>query len=186
MSKHTLKALLEDVSLEKVDGGDAVSTVAVEKVQSPEAPSLMAGLIGSLRAYHLWFHAAHNLTKGTGFAGDHVNLYGKIYVESIELLDAAIEKGVGIFNDEELGCPNLLTKLAMQVLDGWTSPVNQSADEIAINALSYSEEMVSLIGDIAKALDSLEALTYGLDDFLAAAASTHEEYVYLLRQRVKR
>ena len=186
MSRLSLKTLLEDVSLEKIDGGDVASTVDVQEVPAPQGTALMAGLLGALRAYHLWFHAAHNLTKGSGFAGDHVDLYGKIYVDSVELLDAAIEKGIGVFNDEELGCPNMLTKLALQVLDGWTSPVNQSADEIATNALTYSTDMVSLIDEIAKSLEDLGALTYGLDDFLASAASTHENYVYLLRQRVKR
>ena len=34
----------------------------------------LVNYVGSLRAIQLWFHSAHILAKGTGFAGDHVNL----------------------------------------------------------------------------------------------------------------
>jgi len=185
VSKLSLKRILTEVSIEKVDGADVSNTEAVAG-SSSKGSALMAGLLGALRAYHLWFHAAHNLTKGTGFAGDHTSLYGKIYVESLETLDAAIERGVGVFDNEELGCPNMLTQLALQVLNGWVSPANRSEGEIAKDALEYSLEMCALVDGIAKSLDSLGALTYGLDDFLASICSSHEEYVYLLRQRVKK
>ena len=185
MAKLTLKSILEDVDLTKASDGNVTATVAAEPAQAVDGKALVVGLLGALRAYHLWFHAAHNLTKGTGFAGDHVNLYGKIYVEASETMDAAIEKAVGVFNDEVLGCPIEITQLALEVLNGWSSPAGLSGQDIAAYALEYSLEMVTLIDEIAKSLDALGELTYGLDDFLAGLASTHESYVYLLRQRSK-
>ena len=50
----------------------------------------LVNYVGSLRALQLWFHSAHILAKGTGFAGDHVNLYGRIYSELTEEIDTAI------------------------------------------------------------------------------------------------
>ena len=38
----------------------------------------LVNYVGSLRALQLWFHSAHVLAKGTGFAGDHVDLYGRM------------------------------------------------------------------------------------------------------------
>ena len=66
VSKLSLKRILTEVSIEKVDGADVSNTEAVAG-SSSKGSALMAGLLGALRAYHLWFHAAHNLTKGTGF-----------------------------------------------------------------------------------------------------------------------
>jgi hypothetical protein len=183
--KRALRSILEDVDLTKVSDGNVTTTVAAEPEFIVDGKSLVAGLLGALRAYQLWFHAAHNLTKGTGFAGDHVNLYGKIYVESAGSIDAAIEKAIGVFNDEGLGCPIEITQLALKVLKGWNSPTGLSGQDIAVSALEYSLEMVTLIDEIAKNLDALGELTYGFDDFLAGLASTHEDYVYLLRQRSK-
>ena len=48
--------------------------------------------IGCTKALLTWFHAAHHVTKGPGFAGDHVNLYGEIYNNIVEDFDALVEK----------------------------------------------------------------------------------------------
>ena len=50
----------------------------------------LVNYVGSLRAIQLWFHSAHILAKGTGFAGDHVNLYGRIYDEVTEEIVGAV------------------------------------------------------------------------------------------------
>ena len=47
--------------------------------------------IGCTKGLHTWFHAAHQVTKGVGFAGDHVNLYGEIYNGISEDFDKLVE-----------------------------------------------------------------------------------------------
>ena len=158
---------------------------AMEQMIPVTASEIMAAYIGFTRAYHLWFHAAHNLTKGTGFAGDHVDLYGKIYIEVQDSIDRVIEKAVGVFDDEALACPIRITADASLVLEEWNSPAGQSAAVIADAALAYTEQLVKLDERVAQTLDEMGALTYGLDNLLAELADTHEGYVYLLRQRVK-
>ena len=53
---------------------------------------LVISYIGFTKSVLTWFHAAHHVTKGTGFAGDHVSLYGEIYQEIIDLFDELVEK----------------------------------------------------------------------------------------------
>ena len=53
----------------------------------------------TVKAIELWFHSAHHLTKGAGFSGDHVNLYGKIYLELQEEFDAVAERVLGLPQD---------------------------------------------------------------------------------------
>ena len=158
---------------------------AMEQIIPITASEVMAAYIGFTRAFHLWFHGAHNLTKGTGFAGDHVSLYGPIYVEVQNSIDQVIEKAIGVFDDESLGCPLRITADAGLVLDGWNSPAGQPAATIADAALAYAEQFVQLDERVAQTLDAMGALTYGLDNLLAELADTHEGFVYLLRQRVK-
>ena len=152
----------------------------------PVSPQeIMAAYLGFTRAFHLWFHGAHNVAKGTGFGGDHVVLYGKIYLEVQETIDGTIEKAIGIFVDEELACPLRITSDALLVLGNWGSPAGQSAQRIADYALEYAEQFVKLDERVAEELEAMGALTYGLDNHLAGLADAHEAYVYLLRQRVK-
>jgi hypothetical protein len=181
---------------EQCDLGGVVSDAQAQIVIEPEMnameqmipitpPEIMAAYIGFTRAYHLWFHAAHNLTKGTGFAGDHTNLYGMIYIGVQDSIDRVIEKAVGVFNDESLACPIRITSDASLVLEGWNSPADQGASAIADAALEYTEQLVNLDEKVAETLNEMGALTYGLDNLLAELADVHEGYVYLLRQRVK-
>jgi len=158
---------------------------AMEQMLPVTASEVMAAYIGFTRAFHLWFHAAHNLTKGPGFAGDHVSLYGPIYISVQDSIDRVIEKAIGVFDDETLGCPIGITSSAVMVLEGWESPAGQAAERIADVALEYAMQLVQLDETVSGTLAEMGALTYGLDNLLAELADTHEGFVYLLRQRVK-
>jgi|TARA_Y100000593_G_C4308410_1_gene337016 hypothetical protein len=152
------------------------------------APSLREAMqlyLGSLRATQLWLHAAHNLTKGTGFAGDHVNLYGEIYLQLQEDFDVAVEKAIGLTQDETVGCPIEITQDALDILMEIPSPSNSSAIEIAADALLLIKNHIRLLSEIFNSLELTNSLPLGLNDFLAASANQYDTYVYLLSQRVK-
>ena len=87
---------------------------------------MMLEYIGFLRMIHLWFHGAHHLTRGTGFSGDHVNLYSKIYVSAAEQFDGAVEKGIGLLGDE-LGCPIHITEKTLEIMSEYPSPLELKA-----------------------------------------------------------
>ena len=154
-------------------------------VVMPSPSEVISAYIGFLRAYHLWMHGAHNVTKGPSFAGDHVELYGKIYNEVQDAIDGVIEKGIGVYQDESIACPMKIVEDAALLLSEWESPSEQAADRIADLALEYSKMLVSIGEGTSKMLDSMEALTYGTDNLLAGLVDTHESYVYLLQQRSK-
>jgi len=142
--------------------------------------------IGCTKALQSWFHSAHQVTKGVGFAGDHVNLYGEIYNGIIEDFDKLVEKSIIIADTEEVACPIILTKVSIKVLDRYKSPAQQGGDAIAALGLEFMRDHIGNLTELYKILESCGALTLGMDDYLASAANQYEGYVYLLTQRVKR
>lgn len=142
--------------------------------------------ICTVKAIELWFHSAHHLTKGTGFSGDHVNLYGMIYTELQEEFDAVAERVLGLTGDEGLLCPKHVTAQALQLLNTYPSPVNMSDYDIALSAQQIIMGYCMWENNFHGVLDQQGLLTIGLDDLLSANASNHERYAYLLNQRVKK
>lgn len=145
----------------------------------------LVNYVGSLRAIQLWFHSAHILAKGTGFAGDHVNLYGRIYDEVTDEIDTAIEKAVGITNNEVMGCPRVITYKALEVLMDYPVPTNATALKIALSGLALVKSYLAYVTQMFGDLEEADELSLGLNDFLAQSANTFEGYAYLLQQRVK-
>lgn len=145
----------------------------------------LANYIGSLRAIQLWFHSAHVLAKGVGFAGDHVNIYGRIYDEVTQDIDAAMEKAVGLTENEAVACPRVMTYKALEVLMDYPTPTNATDLKIALSALALVKSYLAFVSQMFKDLEDHEMLSLGMNDFLAQSANTFEGYAYLLQQRVK-
>jgi hypothetical protein len=141
--------------------------------------------IAVLKAMQSWYHAAHHVTRGVGFAGDHELLYGEIYGSINKTLDGAIEKGIGITECEDVADPLKIMKEACDILAGWRQPHQLSADEIAKCALEIEIDYIDTVEEIFAALEDAECLTLGFNDFLAASANEHESFVYKLRQRTR-
>lgn len=157
----------------------------LEGAMLPTPTEIVGAYLGFLRAYHLWMHGAHNVTKGPAFAGDHVELYGRIYNEVQDAIDGVIEKGVGVYQDESIACPMRITDDAMLILNEWESPSGLPAERIATLALEYTKQLVKIDEGTAHVLEEMGVLSYGMDNMLGGLADNHETYVYLLQQRVK-
>ena len=162
-----------------------VVTTDLGSLAPPAPQEIMSAYIGFVRAYHLWMHGAHNATKGPGFAGDHVEIYGKIYNEVQDAIDGVIEKGVGVYQDEGIACPMKIVENAMVILYEWESPSGLPAERIAALALEYTRQLVKIGEGTAAVLDEVGALSYGMDNMFGDLVDTHENYVYLLQQRIK-
>lgn len=139
-----------------------------------------------VKSAELWFHSAHHLTKGTGFSGDHVNLYGVIYTELQEEFDATAERVLGLTGKEELLCPKEVISSALLLLGQYPSPANLSDHDIAMAAHKFILDYCLWENNFHAHLDDAGLLTIGLDDLLSSNASRHEKYAYLLQQRTKR
>ena len=90
-----------------------------------------------------------------------------------------------MYQDEGIACPTKITSDALLILDSWESPSQQAAERIADLALEYTAQLVKIGEGTATLLDEMGVLSYGMDNMLAGLADTHENYVYLLRQRTK-
>ena len=154
-------------------------------VSTIDPKDLFTKIVVALRGMQVWFHGAHVLAKGTGYAGDHVNLYGRIYTELDEQIDGAMEKAVGITGDEGTVCPAKIIKMLALASDLYGSPSNSSATEIARMGHEIVRDVLVAIELIYKVLKSHDMMTLGLEDFIAGLANTHEGYYYLLGQRIK-
>ena len=141
--------------------------------------------IAMIKAMHSWFHAAHHVTRGTGFAGDHALLYTEIYEAYEGNLDTAIEKAIGLLDDQGVADPHSILMGACDILGDYKTPVTCSSMEIAVHGLKAEKDFVALTEKIFKGLESTGNLSLGLNDFLAATANQHETFVYKLQQRIK-
>lgn len=145
----------------------------------------MSQYIAMVRMMQLWYHAAHHLTRGVGFPGDHVTLFGEFYKAAEEEFDGAVEKAVGLTNDEDLGCPVCITSMTVKVMTKYPSPAKCTSLSIASTALQMENDYQMLVRAIFEDLESAGCLTLGLDDFLMANANAHEGHIYKLQQRIK-
>jgi DNA-binding ferritin-like protein len=142
-------------------------------------------LIPSIRASQLWFHGAHNLTKGVGFAGDHTTIFGQIYPALETHFDDVVEKAIGNTGMEELGCPIHITVAAAQILGQMSCLTDKSGDQIVEEAIELLQGHHDLLSDVYSNLEEAGELPLGLNDVLAAQANEIETFLYLLQQRAK-
>ena len=169
----------------ELDNIEVDAHMELDDLMMPAPAEVLGAYVGFLRAYHLWMHGAHNVVSGPSFAGDHVELYGKIYEEVQGSVDGVVEKGLGVLQDESIACPMKIMEDAMLILGEWESPVGLPAERLAALALEYTKALVQITEGTAQVLESMGVLSYGMDNMLGGLADTHENYAYLLQQRVK-
>ena len=145
----------------------------------------MMGLLACLRSASVWFHAAHHVTKGTGFIGDHKDLYGEIYDSLNGDYDGAAEKAVGLTGSEDVVCPHAVMSMALEKMEKYPSPSGASAASIASTGLEIMRDLNAHVEDVFSHLEASGQLALGLNDFLAAAANDYTKYIYLLQQRTR-
>ncbi len=140
--------------------------------------------IAFVRAAYSWFHAAHHVTSGAAFAGDH-ELYSEIYNDYLQVLDGIIEKSVGSCGIEIVAAPIPSLELSIAVLKGYPSPESMTSLAIAGAALQLEQDYLQATDELFRTLEQMGSLPLGLNDFLAASANKHDTFVYKLTQRVK-
>lgn len=193
-SDHEMVGVISSEVMGENPIGDAVDVVA-KAVASVAGATVgddhkllkkrMSQYIGMLRGMQLWYHAAHHVTRGTGFFGDHADLYGTLYKNLTEDFDQAVEKAIGLTNDEDMANPCNITEVALCVLHKFPCPPTLSALALASTALELENSHNKLVSAMFDELESAGCLTLGLNDMLMATVNAHEEYYYKLQQRVK-
>jgi hypothetical protein len=110
------------------------------------------------------------------FYGDHL-LFERLYKSTLENLDLAAEKFIGVLGDQCLGYDlqaELLHKVLLKYKNLEGSPIQMSL-EAEKDFLKFSKDAYNCFEEEGK-------LTLGLDDMVMAIASDHEGAVYLLQQ----
>lgn len=134
--------------------------------------------IASLKAMAQIHQNSHWLTKGDSFYGDHL-LFERLYNSTLENLDLAAEKFIGLFGDDCLNY-NLQVELLNKVLVKYkdiSNPVEMS--------LAIEKDFVKLSADSYNCFETEKQLTLGLDDAIMSISSKREESIYLLQQILK-
>lgn len=132
--------------------------------------------VATLKALALIHQHNHWTTKGVSFYGDHL-LFERLYNSTLENLDLAAEKFIGVFGDQCLNYDlqaDLLHKVLVKYKNLEGSPAQMSL-EAEKDFLKFSKDAYNCFEEEGK-------LTLGLDDMVMAIASKHEEAVYLLQQ----
>jgi len=137
-----------------------------------------------LQAFRAWFHAAHHVTRGTGFHADH-ELYAEIYTAVEGYYDVVIEKSIGILKCEHVASPHKVMKEACTVLGAYPDPVGMTSLAIATSAHKIMSDYSDFLNEMNSGLEDMESITLGLDDFHASTANAIETYIYKLGQRIK-
>ena len=150
----------------------------------PQLQSFFVAFLPLARANQAWFHSAHHITRGTGFAGDHVKIYKKIYKNYDDVYDLAAEKAVGLTH-ESVACPLVTLPAAAQIVLKYAQPCKISALQIAQQGLAIERNFIGFIEKARKGLSDAGELTLGVDNMLAGFADQHESFVYFLQQRCK-
>jgi DNA-binding ferritin-like protein len=150
----------------------------------PQLTSFFRAWLPLLRANQLWFHSAHHIPRGTGFAGDHTKIYGKIYQDYDAAYDGAAEKAVGLC-EESLACPVIVVPAAAQILQKYSQPCKSTALQIAQSGLAIERHFLGYLETATRSLRASGEMTLGLDNYIAGVADTHESFAYFLQQRTK-
>jgi hypothetical protein len=146
---------------------------------------LIISYIACTKATEMWFHAAHHVTKGAGFAGDHSLLYTKIYETLGKDYDSLVERGIGLYNDEKIACPILISKLTSKLLSNFDTPADKDDHDIASIGLYVLYHHLENLEIFYEKLSNTNNLSLGFDDLLQSFANIYEKYIYMLKQRLK-
>jgi hypothetical protein len=125
------------------------------------------------------------VTRGTGFLGDHIHLYGKIYEKIQEDIDIVIEKAISILEDEAIACPAKITRIAYEIINEYPSPSQHTSLGIAAHAKTLMVSYLKMLNSMFKDIQEIDGMTLGLEDHISTTCNEYETYVYMLQQREK-
>jgi len=152
-----------------------------------QAASAMTKYTAMLRGLAIIHQQGHWTSKDNNYYGDHL-LLDRIYNVAADQVDGAAERTIGLF-----GAKALTLKEHMDVATSFVKDVINDSPEDTDNANSLIERSLvaeeSFLDFSKKLYDSLKdsgTMTLGLDDLIMANASTHEDSVYLLKQRLNK
>jgi len=135
----------------------------------------MSSLLAHLRAASHLHQTHHWQSKGSPFFGDHL-LFERLYNESQPFIDEVAERAIGEGSDDMVDALEQIN-LMQKTLASFKS--SSSQEEMIAKSLKMEKDILEL----AKSL--LDGATPGTSNLLEGLCDKHEQFVYLLQQRIK-
>jgi len=169
----------------------------VRQAATQKTATLLEGLLGELENPSNWLsvtiafmrscglvHQTHHWqTRGPSYYADHT-LFERLYDESQEMIDTLAEKAVA-FRQHPVVDPlrqvSLIGKIVPYLYEGTSDGGSDAYPGISLRA---ELRLLVLLKLVYKRLEGAQCLTMGLDNLLQDIADQHEQFVYLLQQRV--
>jgi len=131
-------------------------------------------------------YSHHWMTHGPSYYGDHL-LFQRLFEESADVWDGVAERYLGLGGRREYLSPVDLTAGVAQVCRRVCTyyPNDPTPIQMAKCGLDMEYIVLSVLKTVYQTMEKSGALSGGTDDLLQAAMNKHEEFVYLLRQRVQ-
>lgn len=147
-------------------------------------PNMFCKYLAMCRALSLMYQHLHWITAGDSFYSDHL-LYQRLYGKMAEEIDGVAEKFVGLSGSES-ACPIRTTRVCSELLSSFYKDFNTNSDAntFAAYALYLEILFLELNNEFYKKLKE-EKISLGLDDMIMSIHNSHEENVYLLKQKFK-
>ena len=144
---------------------------------NPESRQILQELLAALRAAH-WSHwTSHWQVKGSPYYGDHL-MMERLYNAVSEEIDTLAEKIVAIYGPSAVEAVRQM-QLSEDFLKQWKRPDPLEQAFVVEDSLQY------LFAHAFQTLENMGQMSLGMNDFIAAAANSHETAVYLLTQRLR-
>lgn len=147
-------------------------------MQKESVHILLGNLLALLRAQSLSYQTSHWQATGPNSYGNHL-LFARLYESVGDQIDQLAEKMVGYLGVEAVGLEGQAEKIAG--LCGHWEQVPCHHERGILSEFEAQSEIRAAYDGIKKA----GAMTLGLDDWLMATASAHEENTYLLQQALE-
>jgi starvation-inducible DNA-binding protein len=154
--------------------------IKVASELSPQSISSMVSMLALLEAAFMVNLTSHWQTNGSQYYGDHI-LLQRIYEDSEDFIDSLAERIMGLGG--AIPAPQF-TNVTAQFVSKLAPQSYDDPDQIMAASLTTEKVVVDALTNLRANLETTGELTDGLDNLLQGISDKHEEFLYLLQQRM--
>jgi hypothetical protein len=138
-----------------------------------------------MRAASLIHQTHHWQTRGQSYYGDHL-LFERLYNDSQGMIDSLAERSVSLFGYHVVDANVQTAAIGEFVAHIYGTREEQLTGSESYPRVSLQAEllMLLLLKMVYEATNSEGKLSLGMDNLLQGVADNHEQFVYLLQQRI--
>lgn len=147
---------------------------------APEIPgdqtSPLPSLLAALQAASMLHQMHHWMCKGPTFFADH-GLFERLYNDSLEIIDQLAEKAVG--RGVTLTADDQANQMA-----GYIRLYSNESQDMVARSLKAEYVCLDILRQTLDGLKDERLMSHGMSNLLEGIADKHEEFTYLLQQRL--